>query len=119
MSNPDLIFEGDEHLGFWRDHPWAERVEATGDAAAPKTAIWLKANVQAIANDLANAHRPERPADLQAFASGVNERADFIEATPGVIAVSHFLEAMPDENAPDGWWGSMIWLDDPAARLAE
>ena len=122
MNAPNLVIEDDRYLDFWRNHPWVSRVELIqgedGDEGG-KIAIWISSDVRQQANGLTEAPLPDRPADLSVFVLGANEQTAFMEATPGAIAVRHFMEAMPDESAPDGWWGTMIWFDDPAARLPE
>jgi hypothetical protein len=52
---------------------------------------------------------PARPADHELFGEGSFER-DLIPVHPSQILFEEiFVEAMPDEVYPRGWWAAKIW----------
>ncbi len=54
---------------------------------------------------------PDRPANEDLFGEGCSP-PDAVRALMDAAAyVEFFIEAMPDEEHPRGWWHALIWTE--------
>jgi hypothetical protein len=52
---------------------------------------------------------PSRKPDEDLFGEGCTPPDDVRARMDGAAYVEFYLEAMPDETHPQGWWHALIW----------
>jgi hypothetical protein len=124
MSRPDIVgWTKNSDQTYWLVHPDVVDAEVVSDPANGDTGyehrLWLKPAREIGDYDLPGEEpgriMPVRPPDIELFVEGA-PHPTFVSRLPALEYLEHFVEAVPDEHYPHGWWVARIWISEPEYR---